>query len=441
MKNKTAYLFLFIALLLAASAVVLLILKPGNENTNIQATTETETEQTLEIDQPEPIENLNRPNDLGEPKVDFTDSELGLSTTQPEELISRIAAALEKGDMEAVSKIVGKDAFDSDDFAQLSKLVEAKNFQLSGKDALREVGEIKLNQRSRWALELDLNDTGEKRIYFDLERDGNKWRVDKVILPSTDVNSSFQAVQNDPLGIADAFLQAILQQDFETARQYVDKVVVSEAKIAGLCILFEEGEYKLRSSKPLRAMFTREDRVGYLANVMTQDGSKSAQFSLNLSKAPSDGQWRVYEVNLDQLLADYANRVAGGDTYYSPLVKNPSGGETLALYFEFDEDSMSPRTRRQLEIVASMLKTDPAKKITLSGHTDALGTKSYNNELSANRADVVAEFLNEAGVSAEQIITIAKGASQPRRPNLTESGEDNPQGRRANRRTEIYLDF
>ena len=122
-------------------------------------------------------------------------------------------------------------------------------------------------------------------------------------------------------------------------------------------------------------------------------------------------------------------------------MKNPAGGETLALYFGFDEDVMSPRTSRQLEIVAAMLRSDPAKKITLSGHADALGSEEYNNELSANRADTVRDFLAEAGVSAEQIVTIAKGASQPRRPNFTESGEDNPDGRRANRRTEIYLDF
>ena len=44
-------------------------------------------------------------------------------------------------------------------------------------------------------------------------------------------------------------------------------------------------------------------------------------------------------------------------------------------------------------------------------------------------------------MASSQITTVAKGASQPRRPNVTESGQDNPDGRRANRRTEIYLDF
>jgi outer membrane protein OmpA-like peptidoglycan-associated protein len=123
------------------------------------------------------------------------------------------------------------------------------------------------------------------------------------------------------------------------------------------------------------------------------------------------------------------------------LVKNPEGGDTLALYFGFDEDEISPRTRRQLEIVAQILKTDRVKKLTLSGHTDAKGTDAYNDSLSMRRAEVVKEFLISTGVHVDQIVTVAKGASQPRRPNVTETGADNPDGRKVNRRTEIYLDF
>jgi outer membrane protein OmpA-like peptidoglycan-associated protein len=241
--------------------------------------------------------------------------------------------------------------------------------------------------------------------------------------------------------VADAFLQAVLKQDFEFARAFVDPATVSDAKIAGLCILFEEGKYKLRSSKPLRAMFQREDAVGYLTNVVTTDGKQSAQFTIALKQPPVPSNWIVSEINLDQLLADYARRVAGGDVYYSPLVKNPAGGETLALYFEFDEDEMNPRTRRQLEIVSMILLADPGKKITLSGYTDSLGTDNYNIPLSTRRAAVVRDFLKKAGVAPEQITIHGKGAREPRRPNLTETGEDNPDGRRANRRTEIYLDF
>jgi len=233
----------------------------------------------------------------------------------------------------------------------------------------------------------------------------------------------------------------VLQQDFEFARNFVDPATVSDAKIAGLCIIFEEGQYRMRPVKPLRTLFRRDSVTGFIANVETIDAGQAAQFAMTLRQPPAPSNWIVAEINLDQLLGDYAQRVAGGDLYYSPLVKNPAGGDTLALYFEFDEDQVNPRTRRQLEIVAQILLTDPTKKITLSGHTDALGTDDYNNQLSARRAAVVRDFLAAAGVSAEQIVLIAKGASQPRRPNVTETGEDHPEGRRANRRTEIYLDF
>jgi OOP family OmpA-OmpF porin len=53
----------------------------------------------------------------------------------------------------------------------------------------------------------------------------------------------------------------------------------------------------------------------------------------------------------------------------------------------------------------------------------------------------VKDYLVKVGVAEHQIITLAKGQSQPRRPNFTESGADNPEGRRVNRRAEIYLDF
>ena len=321
------------------------------------------------------------------------------------------------------------------------KAMSAGGLRLRPRDGIREVGELEINARTRWALELDGPKPGRDRILLDLHRDGDKWSVEKLTLPPAPADAPPAAAPPDSLSVADAFLQAALKQDFESARAFVDSATVSDAKIAGLCILFEDGGYQLRKSKPLRSMFDHQNAAGFLATVETTDGKQNAQFTLTLKQAPAPATWLVTEVNLDQLLADYAKRVASGDTYYSPLVKNPAGGDTIALYFEFDQDAMNPRTRRQLEIVSLILKADPGKKLTLSGHTDALGTDRYNDGLSARRAAVVKDFLIQAGVDSAQIITVAKGASQPRRPNVTETGQDNPDGRRANRRTEIYLDF
>jgi OOP family OmpA-OmpF porin len=446
-RSKLPYFFLALSAVLAISAVALLFIRPGSPAV-VQPPPPTVTEAPPQ--QPEMPEKPELPPavpNLGEmpapekPEDVFKNLGVGVEEVDPSELVARIAKAIEAGDLATAAKLIGKEALDPKTLERLKNLATAQAIKLRQPGGVREVGELELNALARWALELDGPEAGRDRIFLDLRRNKGVWSVEKITLPPAADEPIPKATLADSLGTADAFLQAVLKQDFEFARAFVDPATVSDAKIAGLCILFEEGGYRLRTSKPLRAMFQRKDTVGYLANVETTDAAQSAQFAISLRQPPAPSNWLVSEINLDQLLADYARRVAGGDVYYSPLVKNPQGGDTLALYFEFDEDDINPRTRRQLEIVTMILKSDPGKKITLSGHTDSLGTDGYNRSLSSRRADVVRDYLVGAGVSEAQIITLGKGATQPRRPNVTESGEDDPEGRRANRRTEIYLDF
>ena len=437
--NTIPHFFLGIAAVLATGALALLLMNAGVKKPVSGMLEKKLAEKTVVAH--ETIKTLNEPAPPETPDEIMKDLGKGLASEDPAKLIALIGKALEKGDMNTVSQLIGKQAHDAQNFAKLTALARDSSFRVRQPSGIREIGELELNRLARWALELEERESGRDRILFDLRNENGKWMIEKLILPPAPGEPIPKAILTDSLGVADAFLQAVLKQDFESARDFVDPAGVSDTKIAALCILFEESKYSMRTTKPLRAMFNRGATVGYLATAVAIDGTQSAEFTLNLRQSAPPSNWLVAEINLDGLLADYAHRIAGGDVYYSPLVKNPAGGETLALYFGFDEDVMSDRTRRQLEIVATMLKGDPNKKITLSGHTDALGTEDYNNRLSANRAATVRDFLAIAGVSTTQIDTIARGASQPRRPNATETGEDNPDGRRANRRTEIYLDF
>jgi outer membrane protein OmpA-like peptidoglycan-associated protein len=447
-RSSLPYFFLGLAAVLAISALVIFILRPGvtpapPAEPPVAITKPggvTPPPKKTNPDQP-PAVPANPPNAPEQPPVIPADQAgRGVASDDPADLVQQIAKALEAGDLATLELLLGKDALDPQTLARL-KALGATGLRLRQQGGIHEIGELELNTRTRWALELESQQPGRDRIFLDLRRIGQKWTVDKITLPPAVGEPIPKTALTDPMGVADALIQALLKQNFELAREFVDSTAVSDAKIAGLCILFEEGGYQLRKSKPLRAMFQRPDTTGYLAYVETQDAGQSAQFSLTLKQAPAPANWRVSEINLDALLADYARRVAGGDIYYSPLVKNPAGGDTVALYFEFDEDSMNPRTARQLQIVSRILRADSGKKLTLSGHTDAVGTDTYNHDLSSRRADVVRDFLIKEGVTATQIVTVAKGSSQPRRPNVTEPGKDDPAGRRANRRTEIYLDF
>ncbi|MES2996226.1 MAG: OmpA family protein [Verrucomicrobiota bacterium] len=435
-RSKLSYVFLTIAALIAASAILMLIFKPTIETREKPAP-------TVPPDSTSPAPPV--PGEMKEnpPVVDpgKSSEQLGEGATSadPAELVGRIAKALEAGDLAELGGLLGQEILDEETMTRLHTITATPPKIREG--GIREVGELELNKRTRWAIQLDDSEPGRDTIWLELVKTDGKWVVSKFTLPPAAGTAVSSVRHGDPLGVSDSFLQAIFKQDFEHAKSLVDPKTISDAKIAGLCILFEEGDYKLRDNKPLRAMFQRDDIVGYLANLQAAESTQTAQFSLTLRKAAADENWRISEINLDQLLADYAKRVAGGDVYYSPLVKNPAGGDTLALYFDFDEAEMNPRAKRQLEIVSLILQADSGKKISLSGHTDALGSDPYNDDLSAGRADAVKKFLIDAGVSEQQIVTVGKGASQPRRPNVTELGEDNPSGRRANRRTEIYLDF
>jgi OOP family OmpA-OmpF porin len=450
-RSKLPYFFLALSAVLAIAAVAIFLSRSGVIERFRRAVSpappppiaEKGTPQAPKPAAPEPIPALQEPMPPEEPAKALSDLGIkpGIAEADPQVLVNNIAKALEAGDFDTLARLMGRQVCDEQTLSQLKALAKDHPIKVRQPNGIREVGELEFDTRTRWSLNLDDAEPGHDHIYLDLLKNNGRWSVEKLTLPPPPGEPVPRAVLADPLGTADAFLEAVLRQDFEFACDFVDPRTVSDVKIATLCILFEEGKYHLRKSKPLRAMFSRGDTVGYLANVETIETADVAQFALTLRQPGPMANWIISEINLDQLLADYAERVAGGDIHYSPLVKNPQGGETLALYFEFDEDGINPRTRRQLEIVSLVLRADPGKKITLSGHTDALGTADYNNRLSARRAATVRDFLSAAGVSSTQIVTIAKGASQPRRPNVTETGEDDPRGRRANRRTEIYLDF
>ena len=238
---------------------------------------------------------------------------------------------------------------------------------------------------------------------------------------------------------ARAFVDALLKQDIDKARSLVDSSRVSDAKLAGLCLIFEEGGFQLIAEKPVVATVAKDEVSWFLVRMFSPSKDADSQFGLVLKKP--DTTWAISEVNLDRLISFYAQEFGDGDRNYTPIVKNPQGGDSIVLYFSFDDSALDERTRRQLEIVSRVLKADENRKIRITGHTDAVGNKNYNFQLSEKRAEVVRKTLAELGLKPEQIEIEAAGDARPRRANFNDDGTDNPAGRRVNRRAEVYLDF
>ena len=246
---------------------------------------------------------------------------------------------------------------------------------------------------------------------------------------------------NDPLKIAGHFLKAVLKQDYTVARSVTDTEKVTREKVAGLCILFEDGAYRVADSRPLSATVAGADSAWVIVKVRSDRQQIDSDFGVEMAKNTM-GAWRVTGLNFSKLLDQYMKAAgAEGGVAYTPIIRTPQGGEKLVVYFDFDRAELVPRAQRQLEIVANLLRDDPNRKIRLTGHADNLGTESYNMKLSRARAFNVRESLSALGVDPQQIVSEGLGDLKPLDPNLRPDGSDNPEGRSRNRRTEIYLDF
>ncbi len=112
---------------------------------------------------------------------------------------------------------------------------------------------------------------------------------------------------------------------------------------------------------------------------------------------------------------------------------------TLAdgVLFDFDKDNIRSDASATLDQVAKALTKVGNHQIRISGHTDAIGTDTYNQDLSERRASSVEQALRQRGVSAPMTAK-GYGESRPVAPNELK-GKDNPAGRQLNRRVEIFV--
>ena len=99
--------------------------------------------------------------------------------------------------------------------------------------------------------------------------------------------------------------------------------------------------------------------------------------------------------------------------------------------FEFDSAKIAEDNYAGLNVVADFLKENPNISVKVEGHTDNVGSKAYNQKLSERRAESVANYLKDKGVSETQISTEGFGFLKPIASNDTE------EGRAQNRRTEL----
>jgi OmpA-OmpF porin, OOP family len=103
------------------------------------------------------------------------------------------------------------------------------------------------------------------------------------------------------------------------------------------------------------------------------------------------------------------------------------------VLFETGKAELRPGALQNLYPLVTFLQKYPEHRVVIEGHTDSVGSDTYNLDLSQRRADAVQDFLLHNGVNPAQLTTRGYGKASPVASNAT------AEGRQQNRRVELII--
>ena len=103
------------------------------------------------------------------------------------------------------------------------------------------------------------------------------------------------------------------------------------------------------------------------------------------------------------------------------------------IYFEPGKSSLTAKSEKQLQNIATIMKSHPSISIALGGYTDNTGDGAINNKISKERAESCQAALVALGVDKDRITSKGFGSANPIADNKTE------EGRAQNRRISVKV--
>ncbi|MEE2789615.1 MAG: OmpA family protein [Myxococcota bacterium] len=121
------------------------------------------------------------------------------------------------------------------------------------------------------------------------------------------------------------------------------------------------------------------------------------------------------------------------DIYKTIVIRDDRIELKQKVYFATDKARILSKSFDLLNEVASALKDRSSIKVRIEGHTDSVGSASYNKTLSLRRAKSVRKYLVKKGIDGSRMAAEGLGEERPIEDNRTS------EGRAANRRVEFHI--
>ena len=122
--------------------------------------------------------------------------------------------------------------------------------------------------------------------------------------------------------------------------------------------------------------------------------------------------------------------------YTPPAAEAPApvAPKSYLVFFDFNKSDLTSQAQQIVDQAASNAGPAKVTRLTVTGHTDTVGSDAYNMRLSRRRAESVAARLEKDGIASSEIEIVAKGKRDLLVP--TADGVREPQ----NRRVQIVYD-
>jgi outer membrane protein OmpA-like peptidoglycan-associated protein len=166
------------------------------------------------------------------------------------------------------------------------------------------------------------------------------------------------------------------------------------------------GEYLaiLKNEEPANVTISAE-RDGYLFH----------NESVTIPGMAEEEQVREYNLRLRKL-----------ETGTSTVLRN--------VYFDFDKATLKQTSMVEINKLYQMLSENSRLVVEIAGHTDNIGVKEYNYDLSYRRAKAVVDALKTKGIDPSRLKAVGHGEDKP-----LASNDDEREGRELNRRVEFRV--
>jgi len=195
--------------------------------------------------------------------------------------------------------------------------------------------------------------------------------------------------------------------------------------------------YDAKTKKPLGAVVQLYDVATDNLVQQVQSDKQSGDYTVVLVEGR---QYAMYVSGDNYLLKSLSFDYTTGkdfnpltlDVYLDPI---EAGANVVLnnLFFPTNKFTLEPKSKTELNKLVQFLTLNKTVRIQISGHTDDVGEKAANLELSRKRAQSVIDYLTQKGISRTRLEAVGFGETKPVQANTS------AENRALNRRTELKI--